>query len=108
MIRNLVAAIFLLALALPAFAMPVPARAAMMDGMTNGASMAMAADCHGMPTKQDKDGHVQQHGCIGCIAPYAPDIRLAKAAPLPFVTSAQLIRKLDGTAPPPSTPPPRP
>lgn len=108
MIRNLIAAIFLLALALPACAVPVPART--MNAYT--AVTTMAAGCHGMPIKQPRKypgdhGSMQQHGCIGCIAPFAPAMEIGRAEALPLVVGADFIRKLEGTAPPPNTPPPR-
>ncbi len=102
MFRNLLALLFLFALALPALAVSAP--------VADNAA-AMAEDCHGMPMQQDDKApageHALQHGCIGCIAPYAPVMAQVRAAvlvtpPLPGLTAA-----LSGFAPKPHDPPPR-
>lgn len=100
MVRNVIAVIFLLALALPAAATPAHQTASEMQ------------DCHGMPMEHSKgapsdSGMMQQHGCIGCIAPYAPAISVSQFEPLPFIAVAEIIRTMYGSATPPSTPPPR-
>lgn len=100
MLRQFILAIFLIALALPATAMPVPS----VESVTG-------EDCHGMP-KQDNDtdhksADTRLHGCIGCIAPFA-DAYAAMAAQQPgFVPYAEPVRCLTGTTPRPSLPPPR-
>ena len=102
MFRNLLALLFVFALALPAVAMPAPA---------DENAVAMAEDCHGMPMQHDDKApgseHAMQHGCIGCIAPYSPVMAQVRAAvlvtpPLPGLTAA-----LSGFAPKPHDPPPR-
>jgi hypothetical protein len=102
MFRNLLTLLFLFALALPAVAMPAPA---------DDSVMAMAEDCHGMPMEHDDKApagdQAMHHGCIGCVAPYAPAIFEMRAAvlvnpPLPGLTVA-----LSGFAPKPHDPPPR-
>lgn len=102
MLRNLIAAIFLLALALPAVAMPLPAKA------VNEAAMQ---DCHGMPMDHGRsdngDNHTQHRGCIGCIASYAAMPVLMAAVPLSFIIQSTPDHKLNGTVPRPSLPPPR-
>lgn len=102
MFRNLLALLFLFALALPALAVPAP---------VDRDAPVMAEDCHGIPTGQDRKvpagEHAMQHGCIGCIAPYVAAIELTRAArpiapPLPGPMAA-----LAGFAPKPHAPPPR-
>ena len=102
MLRNLLALLFVFALALPAVAMPAPA---------DDSAMAMAEDCHGMPMERDDKApageQAMHHGCIGCVASYAPAILAMRAAvlvtpPLPGLTAA-----LSGFAPKPHDPPPR-
>ena len=102
MLRNLIAAIFLFALALPAMAMPVPAQPHGEEAMQ---------DCHGAPMEHDKsdasDTHAQHRGCIGCIAPQIERPALfAVAAMSPMVQSSPNT-KLEGTVPRPNLPPPR-
>jgi hypothetical protein len=104
MLRNLFLALFLFALALPALAVPVaPAEA----------SEPAAADCHGMPTKDQDVGSeehgnsVRLHGCIGCIAPVSPAFDVVPSATLPFITQSTHHRELSGTIAGPSIPPPR-
>jgi hypothetical protein len=101
MLRNLFLALFLLTLALPAMAMPLPA-----------ADKSMAAeDCHGMPAQDDNGKHDGQdmrlHGCIGCIAPLGTSMSAPQVEPLGFVPFAEPVRRLSGTTPRPSLPPPR-
>jgi hypothetical protein len=101
MLRNLFLALFLLTLALPAMALPVPAAEA----------NAMAEDCHSMPVQDDSGEHSGQdmrlHGCIGCIAPLATAMPATQVEPLGFVLFAEPVRRLSGTTPRPSLPPPR-
>jgi hypothetical protein len=101
MLRNLFLALFLLTLALPAMALPVPAKEA----------GTMAEDCHGMPTPDDNGKHDGQdmrlHGCIGCIAPLATALPAAQVEPIGFTPFAEPVRRLSGTTPRPSLPPPR-
>jgi hypothetical protein len=101
MLRNLFLALFLITLALPAMALPLPA----------GETKAMAEDCHGMPAQDDGGQHDGQnlrlHGCIGCIAPLATLLLTAQIEPLAFMPFAEPVRRLSGTAPRPSLPPPR-
>jgi hypothetical protein len=104
MLRNLLLALFLFALAFPAIAMPAaPAEA----------SQAVAQDCHGMPVeqqdseKQHPDGNARLHGCIGCVAPQAPMVAIIDVISLPFVVQQQNERELTGTTERPGIPPPR-
>lgn len=101
MFRNLILAIFLVALALPAVAMPIPVAAPGAPAME---------DCHGMPMDHDKGDagdHSQHRGCIGCIAPQAA-MPVAFGPPtLPFIIALASAKKLSGTIPRPSLPPPR-
>jgi hypothetical protein len=101
MLRNIILALFLLTLALPAMALPMPA----------AETSVMAGDCHGMPA-QDHSGKpdgqdMRLHGCIGCIAPLATALLAAQAEPLRFSPFAQPVHRLTGTTPRPSLPPPR-
>lgn len=102
MFRNLLALLFLFALALPALAVPAPVA---------DSAMVMAEDCHGMPMEQDDKApaseHAMQHGCIGCIAPYAPAIAEVRAAVLVAPPLPGLTTTLSGFAPKPHDPPPR-
>jgi hypothetical protein len=104
MLRNLLLALFLFALAFPAVAMPAA---------PTKASRTLVQDCHGMPVeKQDDDtphpdGNARLHGCIGCVAPLGPMAAIIDALPLPFIVQQQLERELTGTAQRPSIPPPR-
>ncbi len=107
MFRNMIALLFLFALALPAVAMgqPVPAETH---------EVTVAADCHGTPAPMN--GHhapaqdssdMRLHGCIGCIAPIAPAyvVLLYKAlAPDEAIGTEQA---LTGTIARPTIPPPR-
>ena len=102
MFRNLLALLFLIALALPAVAMPAPA---------DENAVAMAEDCHGMPLehgdKSPTGEQVMHHGCIGCVAPYAPAIAEVRAAVLVAPPLPGLTATLSGFAPKPHDPPPR-
>ena len=102
MFRNLLALLFLFALALPALAVPAPVA---------DSAMVMAEDCHGMPMQQDDKApaseHAMQHGCIGCVAPYAPAIAEVRAAVLAAPPLPGLMAALSGFAPKPHDPPPR-
>ena len=102
MLRNLLALLFVFALALPAVAMPAPA---------DENAVVMAEDCHGMPMEQDDKvpagEHALQHGCIGCIAPYTPAIAEVRAAVLVTPPLPGLMAALSGFAPKPHDPPPR-
>ena len=81
MFRNLLLAMFLFALALPALAVPVA------PAVT---SAPAATDCHGMPVEnQGKETPstgkgVQLHGCIGCIAPASPVFVIFETTTLPM------------------------
>jgi hypothetical protein len=101
MLRNLFLALFLLTLALPAMALPLPAAKA----------SAMAEDCHGMSPQDDSGKHGGQdmrlHGCIGCIAPLATELHAAQVELVGFMPFAEPVRRLSGTTPRPSLPPPR-
>lgn len=102
MFRNLLAVLFLFALALPALAVPAPVA---------DRSMVMAEDCHGMPMQHDEKvpaGELaMQHGCIGCVAPYAPAIAEVRAVVLVTPPLPGLTATLSGFAPKPHDPPPR-
>ncbi len=102
MFRNLLALLFLFALALPALAVPAP--------LTDSAT-AMAEDCHGMPMQHDDKApagdHAIQHGCIGCVAPYAPAIVEVREVVLVTPPLPGLMAALSGFAPKPHDPPPR-
>ncbi|MBK7162766.1 MAG: hypothetical protein IPH79_09820 [Sphingomonadales bacterium] len=102
MFRNLLALLFLFALALPALAVPAPLA---------DRAVAMAEDCHGMPIQQDDKApageHAVQHGCIGCIAPYTPAILHVRAVALVAPPLPGLTATLSGFAPKPHDPPPR-
>jgi hypothetical protein len=104
MLRNLLLAIFLFALALPALAVPVAPAVA---------SEPLATDCHGMPVESNEDDaehqgkSVQLHGCIGCIAPVSPVFAVAEPTTLMFITQSQPPRELTGTIKRPNIPPPR-
>jgi hypothetical protein len=104
MLRNLLLAVFLFALALPALAVPVAPAAA---------SQSAATDCHGMPVEKQDDGPqhegkgVQVHGCIGCIAPLSPAFAIFETAALPFIAQSQPHRELSSTTKRPNIPPPR-
>lgn len=104
MLRNLLLAMFLIALALPAIAVPVaPARA----------SQDVAQDCHGMPIEKQggdarhQDSGLRLHGCIGCVAPQGPAIAMMPVVMLPFIVRQIPERKLRGTSQRPTIPPPR-
>lgn len=101
MLRQFILTFFLIALALPATATPAPAA---------GPATAME-DCHGMPA-QDEDsdqqhGDMRLHGCIGCIAPISAVVVVASGQGQRFRPFAAPIRRLSGTTPRPSLPPPR-
>ncbi|MGC1470563.1 MAG: hypothetical protein WA793_14405 [Sphingorhabdus sp.] len=102
MFRNLLALLFLFALALPALAVPAPVA----DRV-----MVMAEDCHGMPMQHDDKApageHAMQHGCIGCVAPYAPTIMEARTVVLVTPPLPGLTATLSSFAPKPHDPPPR-
>ena len=105
MLRNLFLAIFLLALALPALAVPVAPAVA---------SETAAAACHGMSVEKQDDagdeGHGNSgrlHGCIGCIASGTAVLDMAQTPELPFITHSAITRELSGTAAGPTIPPPR-
>jgi hypothetical protein len=102
MLRQFFLTLFLIALAMPAIAMRSPS--------ADDASVA-TEDCHGMPVKhQDSDqqkGDVRLHGCIGCIAPFSAALAMAEEQPVRFIPFAEPIRRLTGTTPRPSLPPPR-
>jgi len=104
MFRNLIALIFIIALALPAVAMPAPSAPE---------TATMSADCHGMPMEKpdDKTGEHEKslrlHGCIGCIAPVSPVFNIVPSAALPFITQSSPYRELSGTIAGPTIPPPR-
>lgn len=53
------------------------------------------------------DNHGQHRGCIGCIAPQAALPALLESQQLPFIAQSLPNRKLNGTVPRPSLPPPR-
>jgi hypothetical protein len=101
MLRNIILALFLLTLALPAMTLPVPA----------AERSTMAEDCHGMPADDDSGKHDGQdmrlHGCIGCIAPLSSALPATRVEPLGFIPVAEPVRCLIGTTPRPSLPPPR-
>ena len=101
MLRNLIAAIFLFALALSAVAMPVPA----------ARDEAVMQNCHGAPLEHGKsdatDNHAQHRGCIGCIAPQMARPALPAIEALSPMVQSLPNKKLEGTVPPPSLPPPR-
>ena len=103
LLRNLIVSIFLIALAFPALAVPVPA--------AHAQTVSMTKDCHGMPVEHDGGAPTQegmkQHGCIGCIAPYAPSINVPTVEQPAFAKTVTIIRELYGTIAPPSLPPPR-
>ncbi|WP_373475725.1 hypothetical protein [Sphingorhabdus sp.] len=104
MLRNLLLAVFLFALALPALAVPVAPAVA---------SETVASDCHGMPVENEKDNaeehskSIRLHGCIGCIAPVSPIFDVVQTVALPFVIQSALYRELSGTVAGPTIPPPR-
>lgn len=102
MFRNLLALLFLFALALPALAVPAPVA---------DSAAAMVEDCHGMPMQHDDKApareHAMQHGCIGCIAPYTPAIVEVRTAVLVTPPLPGLTATLSGFAPKPHDPPPR-
>lgn len=104
MLRNLIALIFIIALALPAVAMQSPSAPE---------TMVMNADCHGMPMEKqdDQTGEhgkgLRLHGCIGCIAPVSPVFNIVPSVAMPFITQSTLYRDLSGTVAGPTIPPPR-
>ena len=104
MFRNLLLAMFLLVMALPALAVPVAPVA------TSG---TMASDCHGMlmDTQEDDAGEhgkgVRLHGCIGCIAPVSPGFEIFHSASLPSITQSAILNALLGTIARPIITPPR-
>lgn len=104
MLRNLLLALFLFALAFPAIAMPAA---------TAGTSQTVAQDCHGMPVEQ-QDSDMQHpedrarlHGCIGCVALQGPMVAIIDVISLPFIVRQQTERELTGTTQRPNIPPPR-
>ncbi len=68
-------------------------------------------DCHGIPAQDvDSDqqhGDMRLHGCIGCIAPISGAMAVASGQAIGFAPFAQPVRRLTGTTPRPSLPPPR-
>lgn len=102
MIRNLLAALFLFALALPAVAMPVPA---------HGKGPSMAESCHDMPLEREDQGppndHAMMHGCIGCIAPTLPLVVPLRATQPVAINSPETVNAMVGVASHPRDPPPR-
>jgi hypothetical protein len=102
MLRHFILAFFLIALALPAMAVSMPA--------AQDASAAKE-DCHGVPMKHEgkapADDHAGLHGCIGCVAPTNAAQPVAVLSAISFVPFADPVRRLSGTSPRPSLPPPR-
>ena len=102
MIRNLLATLFLFALALPAVAMPVPA-------YRNGSDIAKS--CHDMPMERKdqapRNDHAMMHGCIGCIAPTLPALASLRAHLVVAIDTPATVSALIGIAPNPRDPPPR-
>ncbi len=102
MIRNLLAALFLFALALPAVAMPVPA---------HGNGPDITENCHDMPMEREDQAppndHAMMHGCIGCIAPTLPVLAPMLALQPIAIDTPAIVRALIGIAPKPRDPPPR-
>lgn len=104
MLRTLFLGLFLIALVIPAIAIPVaPAQAsAMVEG-----------NCHSMPVSPNDDdaGHhqidIRLHGCIGCIAPQSAQLATFAIIDLPFIVQQQTVSVLSGTARRPHVPPPR-
>lgn len=101
MLRNLLVAIFLIAIALPGFAMPVSAQT----------ETPTATDCHSISVEYGKgepvDDHAKRHDCIGCIASYPPAASIGAFERLAIIAMTEIVYELDGTISSPSTPPPR-
>lgn len=111
MLPRIALALLIACLALPAMAMPLCRPAPPSHAMT----MAMAGMDHGMhgrdhgdPRRDDADdAGSAMHGCIGCIARPTP-LTVARPPMAPVaIAHPQPAARMDGMAPPPSTPPPR-
>ncbi len=107
MFRNMVALLFLFALALPAVAMGQPASATTYE-------VAVPADCHGTPmpvqdheTPKHEGSDMRLHGCIGCIAPIAPTYAVRLHDTIVSDEDAGPEKLMSGTAARPTIPPPR-
>lgn len=106
MFRNLMSFLFVIAISLPAIAMP-------MDGQMSGDCHALTSDVAGhdqgdADSEHDPADPAAMHGCIGCIAPYHHAPVEPEMTGLPTIElAAWTPRELTPRADSPETPPPR-